>query len=278
VFVRIKRVNGHDYVYLVENIREGGRHLQRVIKTLGRRDQVEAAGLLDQLAISAARHTRRTLVLSAFHKGELAPLRRESIGPDLVFGRLWEQTGCGPVPRRMAAERGFAFDLERAVYASVLHRLMVSGSDRHAEAWTPHCRIPGAERLGLRRLYKAIAWLGGEAEGGRPRTELIEEALFAHRRELFGPISIAFFDTTSLWLEGQGGSLGRHGHSTATRRITGRNRAGSSSASCWTAPTGRSAPSSGPAPPSTSPGSGPWPSACAPASAPDGSAWWPTGA
>jgi hypothetical protein len=142
VFVRIKRVNGHDYVYLVENIREGGRHLQRVIKTLGRRDQVEAAGLLDQLAISAARHTRRTLVLPAFHKGELAPLRRESIGPDLVFGRLWEQTGCGPVPRRMAAERGFAFDLERAVYASVLHRLMVSGSDRHAEAWTPHCRIP----------------------------------------------------------------------------------------------------------------------------------------
>lgn len=217
MFVRIKRVNGHDYVCLVENIREGGRHLQRVIKTLGRRDQVEAAGLLDQLAISAARRTRRTLVLSAFHKGELAPLRRGSIGPDLVFGRLWEQTGCGPVLRRMAAERGFAFDLERAVYASVLHRLMVSGSDRHAEAWTPHCRIPGAERLGLRRLYKAIAWLGGEAEGGRPRTELIEEALFAHRRELFGPISIAFFDTTALWLEGQGGSLGRHGHSKAYR-------------------------------------------------------------
>ena len=213
MFVRIKRVNGHDYVYLVENVREGGRHVQRAIKTLGRRDQVEAAGLLDQLAVSAARHSRRTLVLSAFHKGELVPLRRESIGPGLAFGRLWERTGCGPVLRRMAAERGYAFDLERAVYAPVLHRLMVSGSDRHAEAWTRHCRIPGAEHIGLRRLYKAIAWLGGEAEGGRPRTGLIEEALFAHRRERFGPISIAFFGTTSLWLEGQGGSLGRHGHS-----------------------------------------------------------------
>jgi hypothetical protein len=115
VFVRTQRINGHDYVYLVENAREGGRHVQRVIKTLGRRDQVEAAGLLDQLAVSAARHSRRTLVLSAFHKGELAPLRRASIGPDLVFGRLWEQTGCGPVLRRMAEEHGFAFDLERAV-------------------------------------------------------------------------------------------------------------------------------------------------------------------
>lgn len=126
------------------DVREGGRHVQRIIKTLGRRDQVEAEGLLDQFAVSAARHTRRTVALSAFHKGELAPLHRESIGPDLVFGRLWELTGCGPVLRRMAAGRGFAFDLERAIYASVLHRLMVSGSDRHAEAWTRHCRIPGA--------------------------------------------------------------------------------------------------------------------------------------
>jgi transposase len=213
VFVRIKRVNGQDCVYLVENVREGGRHVQRVIKTLGRRDQVEAAGLLDQLAVSAARHSRRTVVLSAFHKGELPSLRRESIGPELAFGRLWEQTGCGPVLRRMAEEHGFAFDLERAVYAPVLHRLMVSGSDRHAEAWTQHCRIPGAEHIGLRQLYKAIAWLGAEDEDGRPRAELIEEALFAHRRELFGQIRIAFFDTTSLWFEGQGGSLGRHGRS-----------------------------------------------------------------
>src|SRR3712207_4447730 len=188
-------------------------HVHGVVKPLGRRDQGEAAGLLDQLAISAARHSHRTLVLSAFHKGELAPLRRGSIGPDLVFGRLWERTGCGPVLRRMAQDHGFAFDLERAVYASVLHRLMVSGSDRHAEAWTQHCRIPGAEHIGLRQLYKAIAWLGAEDEDGRPRTELIEEALFAHRRELFGQGSIAFFDTTSLWFEGQGGGLGRHGHS-----------------------------------------------------------------
>jgi hypothetical protein len=112
----------------------------------------------------------------------------------------------------MAEGRGFAFDLERAVYASVLHRLMVSGSDRHAEVWARHCRIPGAERLSLRQLCKAIAWLG-EEEDGRPRSEAVEEAPFAHRRELFGQISIAFFDTTSLWFEGRGGTLGQRGHS-----------------------------------------------------------------
>ena len=64
----------------------------------------------------------------------------------------------------MAQDHGFAFDLERAVYASVLHRLMVSGSDRHAEAWTQHCRIPGAEHIGLRQLYTR------RSPGSAPRT------------------------------------------------------------------------------------------------------------
>jgi transposase len=42
----------------------------------------------------------------------------------------------------------------------------------------------------------------------------IEEALFARRRDLFSSLSVAFFDTTSLYFEGPGGeSLGRRGKS-----------------------------------------------------------------
>ena len=47
MFVRVKKIGGYEYLYLVENAREGGRHVQRVIKALGRRDEVETAGLLD---------------------------------------------------------------------------------------------------------------------------------------------------------------------------------------------------------------------------------------
>ena len=44
--------------------------------------------------------------------------------------------------------------------------------------------------------------------------ETVEEALYRHRQPLFGAVSIAFFDTTTLWFEGAGGeSLGQHGHS-----------------------------------------------------------------
>jgi hypothetical protein len=51
-------------------------------------DEVEACGLIDGLiasARSAAGHSRRSIVLSSFYRGELPELHRVSIGPDLVF-------------------------------------------------------------------------------------------------------------------------------------------------------------------------------------------------
>ena len=214
MFVRVKKIGAYEYLYLVEHAREGGRHVQRVVKALGRRDEVEASGMLDALVASAARHSRRSIVLSSFYRGEIAELRRVSIGPDLVFGRLWRETACGEVINALLADRRFGFDVERAIYLTVLHRLMVSGSDRHASRWHQSFRIPGAEGLTLDHAYWAMAWLGEEIADGRTTTDLIEEDLYRRRQELFGEISIAFFDTTSLYFEGAGGqTLGQLGHS-----------------------------------------------------------------
>ena len=214
MFVRVKKIAGYEYLYLVENVREGGRHVQRVIKALGRRDAVETSGLLDSLIASAARHSRRSIVLSRFYRGELPALKRLSIGPDLVFGRLWREIGCQDVLAALLATRRFGFDVERAIYLTVLHRLMVSGSDRHADQWRRGVVVPGAESLTLEHAYKAMAWLGEDLGQGRTMTDAIEEALYRHRQSLFGEVSVAFFDTTTLWFEGKGGeTLGRRGHS-----------------------------------------------------------------
>ena len=219
MFVRVKKIGPYEYLYLVENAREGGRHVQRVIKALGRRDEIENSDLLDGLIASAARHSRRSIVLSRFYRGELTELRRRSIGANLVFGRLWEETGCREVLQRHLRERQFGFDAERAIYLTVLHRLMVSGSDRHASTWRETVAVPGAEVLTLDHVYKSMAWLGEDITskaGSQPRsrTDAVEEALYAHRRSLFGAIAVAFFDTTSLYFEGRGGAtLGQRGHS-----------------------------------------------------------------
>ena len=132
MFVRVKSIGRYEYLYLVENAREGGRHVQRIVKSLGRRDAVENSDLLDGPIASAAQHSRRSILLSSFYRGELVELRRRSIGPDLAFGHLWREVGCQGVLRRHLVSRRFGFDFERAIYLTMLHRLMVSGSDRHA--------------------------------------------------------------------------------------------------------------------------------------------------
>jgi hypothetical protein len=102
----------------------------------------------------------------------------------------------------------------RAVYLTVLHRLMISGSDRHASDWRGRVRVPGADGLDLDQAYKATAWLNGVGDNGCSSAEAVEEALYRRRQPLFGTVSIAFIDTTTWWFGGASGeNLGHYGHS-----------------------------------------------------------------
>ena len=49
MFVRVKKIGAYSYLYRVENAREGGRHVQRVVKALGRKDEIVASDMLDGL-------------------------------------------------------------------------------------------------------------------------------------------------------------------------------------------------------------------------------------
>ena len=62
--------------------------------------------------------------------------------------------------RKLLATRHHHFDVERAVFMTVLHRLMVSGSDRSALQWRRDQAIDGAAELELQHLYRAMGWLG----------------------------------------------------------------------------------------------------------------------
>jgi hypothetical protein len=239
VFLRTQTTAGRTYLLLVENERIDGRIKQRVLFRLGRLDQLQASGQLDSLLGSLGRFSDKLAILDAHSRGNSVTTRTRSIGAALVFERLWAECGIGAVLRHMLRDRRFEFALERAVFMTVLHRLFVSGSDRAAERWMREQAIAGTEELSLHHLYRTMGFLGEPLEEQPPpapraaarkaakavkaanpafdlrtRKDLIEEELFARRRDLFTDVELVFFDTTSIYFEGEGGQdIGRRGHS-----------------------------------------------------------------
>ena len=232
MFLREKRIGSYTYVYLVETVRADGTTKQRIIQNLGRKEVVEARGDLDRLARSAARLAQRSMVISLLEDGGTPGLNCRRIGAPLLFDRLWRETGCKAVIEELLRGRRFEFSVERAVFLTVLHRLVVSCSDRACEYWRDDYRLDGVGELDLHHLYRAMAWLGEElpASDQADRTlaprcikDLIEERLFERRRDLLSALSVVFMDTTTLYFEGQGGqTLGQLGHSKDYRPIRSR--------------------------------------------------------
>ena len=109
--------------------------------------------------------------------------------------------------------RKVEFDVERAIFLTLLHRLFASGSERSCDKWHQDYRIEGVEDLSLHHLYRAMAFLGDEIEDQKGKTpfsprctkDLIEEAMFDERRDLFTGLDLVFFDTTSIYFEGEKG-------------------------------------------------------------------------
>ena len=113
MFVREKRIGAYSYLYLVETVRENGKTKQRIVRNLGRKEMVEAHGDLDRLARSAARLSRRSMILSLIEGGGVPDVRCRRIGAPLLFERLWRDSGCGAVVEELLAGRRFEFAVER---------------------------------------------------------------------------------------------------------------------------------------------------------------------
>jgi hypothetical protein len=224
LFVRTQTNGSRTYLLIVDNRWVGGKVKQRVLHRLGRLDELLATGQLDSLIQSLARFSDKLSVLGIHARGQSIVTRTSRIGPALIFQRLWQACSVDKVLTALLRARHFEFPVERAIFLTVLHRLFAPGSDRAAEKWKEDYAIEGCAELSLHHLYRAMAWLGEalpqDQQNGAtpfaPRTtkDLIEEALFAQRRDLFTGLDLAFFDTTSLYFHGEGGAeIGKRGHS-----------------------------------------------------------------
>lgn len=224
MFIRVKPSGPRKYLQIVESRWQKGNVRQKVIATLGRLDRLTESGTLDGLLRSGMKFSEKLAIIDSYEKGEVPSTGDAKIGLPMIFGRLWKEMWIGAVIEGLLSDRKFQFSVERAIFLTTLHRLSTSGSDRAAEKWVEQYKIEGIETIELHHLYRAMAWLGEplppEHQKGAtvfaPRCvkDMIEEGIFDRRRDLFGDMTLMFFDTTSIYFEGNGGEdIGDYGYS-----------------------------------------------------------------
>ena len=219
MFARIKKSGKYQYLQIVENHKEGKKVKQSVIATVGRLDRLQSKGRVETLIRSLSKYSEKVLLVLS-NKSDVTA-NGKKIGPHLIFERLWSELGIKEAIKRFLKGRKFEFDVERAIFLTVLHRLMVSGSDRSCDKWRRDYVIEGIEGIELHHMYRAMAFLGEELSDQKNATpfsprcmkDLIEEDMFFTQRDLFSGLDLVFFDTTSIYFEGEGGELGEKGFS-----------------------------------------------------------------
>ena len=80
---------------------------QRVLSTVGRLDVLQASGQLDALMRSGLRFCQKLAVIDAHAAGQTEPVQVQRVGPDLVFGRLWEKLQLDKILQRTLQGRRY---------------------------------------------------------------------------------------------------------------------------------------------------------------------------
>jgi hypothetical protein len=198
MFVRIKKAGPRSYLCIVESFREGKRIKQRTIANLGRFDHLQQSGQLDALLMSLAKFSEKMAVLSAFKQDQSLSCWAKEWGNLLVFRRLWEEMGLASIITGIQMRKKVEFALESALFLTVLHRLSEPGSDLQGSRWIERVYDPSRPELHYHHFIRAM---GYAAE----MKEEVEEELFCRERDLFSrEVDLVFFDTTSIYFEGEG--------------------------------------------------------------------------
>lgn len=151
-------------------------------------------------------------MLSAYREDESLSCWAKEWGNFLVFRGLWEKMGLAKIIRRIEKRKKMGFSLEQALFYTVLHRLSEPGSDLQASRWMERVYDPSRPKLSYHHLIRAMGYAAEIKEE-------VEEELFFSERDLFlRELDLVFFDTTSIYFEGEGPEgLAEYGNSKDSR-------------------------------------------------------------
>jgi len=215
----------HEYVRVVESVRQNGRVRQKLILNLGRRDTLMT--LLPMLQ----RFLQGDAAPPLAHDGPMQALEASTWGPVLVVGHFFQQLGlwqlldsCRRWPRLLPDEDPDDDWPSRAL-ALIANRLVRPVSEHALAGWLETDYV--CDRVGRRYLTH---W----KQQGRVQVDLtvlqywyrtldhlilnqanIELALYGRLRDLFHfQPDLVFYDLTSTYFEGHGpATLAKHGYS-----------------------------------------------------------------
>lgn len=220
--VKVKSSSGkvHEYLRLVESVREEGRQRQRVVANLGRRD------LLEPLLPKLQRFLKGAAEEAAGE--DFAPIESTVWGPVLVahhlFGELDLWRVLDKVAKAPVRGRRPPADFADRVLALVANRLSRPSSehglarwlethfvaDRQGRRYVPRWKQRGRVQVHeaqLMRWYRTLDRLIEHKEG-------LELALYERLKTLFSlKPDLVFYDLTSTYFEGGSTELRRHGYS-----------------------------------------------------------------
>ncbi len=125
MFTRIKRSGKYEYLQICESKREGKRIKQRVVSTIGRMDRLKERGTIEQLVHFLAKYSEKVMLVLSRKSNPKATVKK--IGTSLIFERLWEETGIRSIIENLVDRRKYPFSVERAIFLTVLHKLLKSG-------------------------------------------------------------------------------------------------------------------------------------------------------
>ena len=127
MYTRLKKSGRYQYLQICRSVREGKKVKQQVVATIGRMDQLEEKGEIEKIVRSLAKYSEKVLMILG-GKNEPSAVSYK-IGPSLIFERLWQENGIKAAIKEHLQKRRYGFSVERALFLTVLHRLLISGSE-----------------------------------------------------------------------------------------------------------------------------------------------------
>jgi transposase len=221
----------HEYLRIVESVREKGQVRQKVIANLGRRDTLEA--MLPALTrfLRGDDGSEQSPIVSLPNEGPIQALSASTWGPMLVVRHffqelgLWKILDAGRRWKRLSVDEDPNDDWVSRVLVLIANRLTRPSSEhalarwlesdyvcdregrRYVPCWDRHERVE-VDFTQLQLWYRTLDHLIVNKLD-------IEVALYQRLRTLFDfGADLVFYDITSTYFEGAGpAGLAKHGHS-----------------------------------------------------------------